>query len=91
MGGDRLLKDDDMNQSLVAQILMQKWDPLGLKDVIPADEYSHYAGMICNMIEKGKSAEDLQAYLRLSRLTDMREKANDEVDRDVIKEIIKLK
>ena len=45
-------------------ILMQQWDPIGLGDVCPVDEYQAYADKAYVMlIDEEANAEELAAYL----------------------------
>lgn len=48
----------------VRRVLMQQWDPIGVRDVPQAqDEYDIYAEEIVRMLSAGRSARELVAYL----------------------------
>jgi hypothetical protein len=49
----------------VREILMQEWDPIGIKDVVRAqDEYDPYVGKVSALVaDSQQSREDIAAYL----------------------------
>lgn len=47
-----------LNQ-LVDEILWNDWDPIGVKDVAPRDEYMDYVPEICSMVIQNKSIDDI--------------------------------
>ncbi len=47
-----------LNQ-LVDEILWNDWDPIGVNDVAPRDEYQDCVPEICSLVMKNKSATDI--------------------------------
>ncbi len=48
----------------VERILLDKWDPIGVKgEPMAESEYSTYAGIVTSMLFNGKSEEAVAAYL----------------------------
>ena len=41
-------------QQEISQILFECWDPIGLNDVLPRDEYDAYVGMVYRALFNGK-------------------------------------
>jgi hypothetical protein len=53
--------------SLVAaahEILLRDWDPIGVSDVSPPDEYDSYIGGVMRLIAEKASAERMAQHLR---------------------------
>jgi hypothetical protein len=51
-------------RNAIRQILMQKWDPIGVKDVPEAaDEYDMYIDDICCLLKREASDEELSKHL----------------------------
>jgi hypothetical protein len=53
--------------SLVAaahEILLRDWDPIGVSDVAPPDEYDSYIGGVVQLIAEKASAERIAQHLR---------------------------
>ncbi len=51
----------------IAEILFEQWDPLGVRDAAPADEYEEYARVIEAMLGRGEGGGDIRGYLHRSR------------------------
>ena len=52
-------------EAAVQRILLQEWDPIGIRDVREArDEYDSYVLGICTMLREGQTAEKLSQHLR---------------------------
>ena len=47
-----------LNQ-LVDEILWNDWDPIGVNDVAPRDEYRDYVPEICSLIIQNKTAKEI--------------------------------
>lgn len=52
---------------VIARILFEQWDPLGVRDTAPADEYDDYARVIAAMLGRGEDGGDIRAYLERTR------------------------
>jgi hypothetical protein len=50
-------------QDKISRILYEDWDPLGLKDVAPSDEYDSYVGGVYRLLASGASCEQLAEHL----------------------------
>jgi hypothetical protein len=52
-------------EASVRRILLQEWDPIGIRDVPEAqDEYDSYVFEICAMLREGKTTGKLYEHLR---------------------------
>ncbi|CAB3789733.1 hypothetical protein LMG28138_02871 [Pararobbsia alpina] len=52
-------------EAAVQRILLQEWDPIGIRDVPDAqDEYDSYVLGICTMLREGQTTEKLYRHLR---------------------------
>jgi len=47
----------------ISKILSEGWDPLGLKDVAPSDEYDNYVGGVYRLLASGASCEQIAEHL----------------------------
>ena len=50
-------------QDRISEILYEDWDPLGLKDVAPSDEYDGYVGGVYRVLASGASCEQVAEHL----------------------------
>ena len=53
---------------MIARILFEQWDPLGVGDVAPTDEYEDYARVIEAMLGRGEDGGHIRAYLNRMRV-----------------------
>lgn len=44
---------------VIDELLWNKWDPIGMKDVLPRDEYESYVPRIFNLTVKNATAEEI--------------------------------
>ncbi|UTW66138.1 hypothetical protein KFE94_16015 [bacterium SCSIO 12643] len=44
---------------LIDEILWNDWDPIGVNDIAPRDEYQDYVPEICSLIIQNKSVSDI--------------------------------
>lgn len=52
-------------RSRIRWVLMEEWDPIGVKDVPEAaDEYDSYIGGIFELLERNASGQEVAEYLR---------------------------
>jgi len=52
------------NTELVRRVLIDYWDPIGVKDVPQAqDEYDTYVPGVLRLLQQGASADELAQYL----------------------------
>jgi hypothetical protein len=52
------------NRARVSEMLLRAWDPIGVNDICPADEYDAYADKVYVMLmDDGTTAEEIVAYL----------------------------
>jgi len=59
----------DLLRSAVGKILLNDWDPVGVRDVAAAqDEYDQYVDPIVQMVVAGEPASVLSRYRLVSRL-----------------------
>ena len=50
-------------QERIGRILFEDWDPLGLRDVAPSDEYDSYVGGVYRLLASGASCEQVAEHL----------------------------
>jgi hypothetical protein len=50
-------------QDKISRILYEDWDPLGLRDVAPSDEYDSYVGGVYRLLASGASCEQVAEHL----------------------------
>ncbi len=50
-------------QDRISKILYEDWDPLGLKDVVPSDEYDSSVGGMYRLLASGASCEQVAEHL----------------------------
>lgn len=56
---------DDFLAADVRRILLKEWDPIGIKDVLEAqDEYDSYVLGICGLLCTGETVDGVYRYLR---------------------------
>ena len=64
MGQGRNKHQSRDDRSRIGKFLLQEWDPIGINDVCPADEYQAYADEAYTMLmNDGATADELAAYL----------------------------
>lgn len=56
-------------QKSIGTILFQDWDPIGVNDLAPDDEYDSYIGGIYRLLVDNKSIPDIAEYLRQLEIT----------------------
>lgn len=44
---------------IIDQILWEDWDPIGINDVAPRDEYQSYVHVIQNMVNENRTEEEI--------------------------------
>jgi len=47
----------------IRRILLDRWDPIGLKEHCPEDEYDRYAMRVYSHLAAGWSADEIASYL----------------------------
>jgi hypothetical protein len=50
-------------QDRIGRILYEDWDPLGLRNVAPSDEYDSYVGGVYRLLASGASCEQVAEHL----------------------------
>ena len=50
-------------QDQIGAILYKDWDPLGLRDVVPPDEYDSYVGGVYRLLASGASVNRVAEHL----------------------------
>src|SRR5687768_6066994 len=59
-------------QDKIRRVLMDEWDPIGVKDIPEAaDEYDCYIGEIYGLIQRGASAGEISEHLRRLEIRNM--------------------
>ena len=55
----------------IQRILWEEWDPIGVNDIAPDDEYDSYASRIFAMLGEGGSELEIAEYLRWAAIENM--------------------
>lgn len=86
------LKKDVASQIRTVEIILRKWDPIGISpgEFAPADEYDSYAPTIVGLIRRGCQADELAHHLRGIRTRTIGLEPDDSVDLATAKEIVNL-
>lgn len=50
-------------QDQISRILFEDWDPIGLKDILPSDEYDSYVGGVYRLLASGATCERVAEHL----------------------------
>lgn len=50
-------------QDRISKILFEDWNPVGLKDDLPSDEYDRYVGGVYRLLVSGASCEQVAEHL----------------------------
>ena len=75
----------------IDEILWSDWDPIGINDVAPRDEYQSYTPIICGLILEGASEEEVANKLYEIETDSIGVKGSINNCRDVAKKIINIK
>jgi len=62
MSDNRKKRAADIQES-IRQILYREWDPIGVCDLAPEDEYDSYIGPVYQILAGSRSEEELIEYL----------------------------
>ena len=76
-------------QESIRHILFYDWDPIGINDLAPYDEYDSYIGGIYRLLASGASEIEIIEHLRQLEITYM-ESTNQERRKDAAKKLINL-
>jgi hypothetical protein len=57
-------KDAKKIQNQIAELLFDDWDPVGVNDMAPNDEYDSYVGGIYRLLVSGADERQLAAHLQ---------------------------
>lgn len=69
----------------VDEILFYKWDPIGISDDCPRDEYHHYLPKVFGMLKDGETERTIADYLTLVTTDTMGLRSSKRHDRKVAK------
>ena len=58
-------------QDAIRAILFHEWDPIGVRDATPADEYDSSIGGVYRLLTSSRSEDELTAYLAKAETEDM--------------------
>ncbi|MFN0279741.1 MAG: hypothetical protein ACKVRN_14260 [Pyrinomonadaceae bacterium] len=69
---DKELKERAIGvQEKIREVLFNEWDPIGVKDTAPSDEYDAYIGSIYRLLATGTTSEVLAAHLQKLEIEQM--------------------
>jgi hypothetical protein len=80
--------------SLIPQIetvLWNDWDPAGINDIAPADEYQHYVPQILNMVMGENKVNDIAEKLYFIETIEMDLEGDRERCYQIARKLIKLR
>ena len=75
---------------LIRIILFNDWDPLGVNDPAPNDEYDRYIGGVYRLLVSQASNAEICEYLRQQEITQMEMVTNPEHRRMVADKLMRL-
>jgi hypothetical protein len=89
------MKDKRLNraveiQDVIRQVLFEDWDPIGINDCAPRDEYDAYIGGIYRLLVSGGTEDELCEHLRQLETTQMGSPTNEEHRRMVANKLMEL-
>ncbi len=77
-------------QDAIRQVLFDDWDPIGVNDYAPKDEYDSYIGGIYRQMVSGVTEDELCEHLRQLEITQMGSPTNADHRRMIAKKLKKL-
>ena len=77
-------------QDQIRDVLFNEWDPIGVNDVAPSDEYDAYVGGIYRLLSSGTDSEILAAHLRKLEIEQMECPTNDEHRKTIAERLLGL-
>jgi hypothetical protein len=77
-------------QESIRQILFYDWDPIGINDLAPDDEYDSYVGGIYRLLASGASEHQIIEHLHQLEVTKMEVSSNREKLKNVAEKLMKL-
>ena len=87
---DERLKRAVVIQDDIRQVLFDDWDPIGVNDYAPKDEYDAYIATIYRLLVSGGTEDELCEHLRQLEITQMESPTNANHRRMVAKKLMKL-
>ena len=87
---DERLKWAAKVQDAIRQVLFNDWDPIGINDCAPKDEYDAYIGGIYRQLVSGRTEDELCEHLRQLEIIQMESPTNADHRRMVAKKLMKL-
>lgn len=55
----------------IRRVLFDDWDPIGVNDLAPGDEYDSYIGGVYRLLASGADTKTIEDHLRNLELTEM--------------------
>ncbi len=77
-------------QESINQVLFYDWDPIGINDLAPDDEYNSYVGGIYRLLASGASEFQIIEHLHQLEITQMEISSNREKLKNVAEMLMKL-
>lgn len=77
-------------QQTIREVLFNEWDPIGVNDIAPTNEYDAYIGGIYRLLESGTDSEILAAHLRKLELEQMGCPTNDVHRKKIAERLLRL-
>ncbi len=77
-------------QESIRRILFYDWDPIGINDLAPEDEYDSYVGGIYRLLASSASEYQIIEHLHRLEITKMGVSSNRKKLKDVAEKLMKL-
>jgi len=77
-------------QESIRHILFYDWDPIGVNDLAPDDEYNSYVGGIYRLLASSASEYQIIEHLHRLEITKMEVSSNRKKLKDVAEKLMKL-
>ncbi len=77
-------------QDAIRRVLFEDWDPIGVNDLAPKDEYDSYVGGIYRLLASGGTEDEVCEHLRQLEINQIGSPTNAEHRRIVAKKLITI-
>ena len=77
-------------RNVIRQVLFDDWDPIGINDIAPRDEYDSYIGGVYRRLVSGCTEDELCKYLGELETTAMASPTNADHRRMIARKLMEL-
>jgi hypothetical protein len=89
------MKDDRSKRAAeihdaIRQVLFDDWDPIGVNDIFPKDEYDAYIGGVYRLLVSGSTEDELCDHLLQLEITQMESPTSNDHRRVIANKLMRL-